>query len=222
MTLQSHSWAYIQRKTWLKKIHAPPCSLQHCLQQPRHGDNLNIHQQWVKVKITQLCLTLCDLMDYTVHGILQARILECVAFSFSRGYSQPRDQTQVSHIAGGFFTSCERCGTYIQWNITQSFRERGRWEAGSGWGIHVNPWLIHVNVWQKPLQYCKVISLQLIKINDKKNDIRPFAVIWMDLESVILSEVSQRKRNSIWHALYVESKKKWYKWAYKTEGDSQT
>ena len=35
-------------------------------------------------------------------------------------------------------------------------------------GTHVNPWLIHVNVWQKQLQYCKVISLQLIKINEKK------------------------------------------------------
>ena len=44
----------------------------------------------------------------------------------------------------------------------------GRQERRSGWGIHVNPWLIHVNVWQKPLQYCKVISLQLIKINEKK------------------------------------------------------
>ena len=44
----------------------------------------------------------------------------------------------------------------------------GRWEGGSGWGTHVNPWLIHVNVWQTPLQYCKVISLQLIKINAKK------------------------------------------------------
>ena len=44
----------------------------------------------------------------------------------------------------------------------------GRWERGSGWGTHVNPWLIHVNVWQQPLQYCKVISLQLIKINGKK------------------------------------------------------
>ena len=40
-----------------------------------------------------------------------------------------------------------------------------------GWGAHVNPWLIHVNVWQKPLQYCKVISLQLIKINEKKKEI---------------------------------------------------
>ena len=44
-------------------------------------------------------------MDYTVHGILQARILEWVAFPFFRGSLQPRDQTQVSHIAGGFFTS---------------------------------------------------------------------------------------------------------------------
>ena len=45
---------------------------------------------------------------------------------------------------------------------------RGRWAGGSGWGTHVNPWLIHVNVWQNPLQCCKVISLQLIKINEKK------------------------------------------------------
>ena len=59
----------------------------------------------VKVKVAQLCLTLCDLMDYMVHGSLQARILEWVAFPFSRGSSQPRDWTQVSHIAGGFFTS---------------------------------------------------------------------------------------------------------------------
>ena len=44
-------------------------------------------------------------MDYAVHGILQARIVEWVAFSFSRGSSQPRDRTQVSHIEGRFFTS---------------------------------------------------------------------------------------------------------------------
>ena len=44
----------------------------------------------VKVKATQLCLTLCNRVDYTVHGILQARILEWVAFSFSRGSFQPR------------------------------------------------------------------------------------------------------------------------------------
>ena len=59
----------------------------------------------VKVKVAQLHLTLSDPMDYTVHGILQARILEWVAIPFSRGSSQPRDWTQLSHIAGEFFTS---------------------------------------------------------------------------------------------------------------------
>ena len=44
----------------------------------------------------------------------------------------------------------------------------GRWEMGSGWGTHVNPWLIHVNVWQNPLQYCKVIRLQPKKKEKKK------------------------------------------------------
>ena len=44
-------------------------------------------------------------MDYAVPGILQARILEWVAFPFSGGFSQLRDWTQVSHIAGRFFTS---------------------------------------------------------------------------------------------------------------------
>ena len=59
---------------------------------------------WV-MKVTLLCPTFGDPMDYTVHGILQARILEWVAFPFSRGSSQLRDETQVSHIAGRFFTS---------------------------------------------------------------------------------------------------------------------
>ena len=45
----------------------------------------------MEVKVLQLCVTLCDPMDYTVHGILQARILEWVAFPFSRGSSQSRD-----------------------------------------------------------------------------------------------------------------------------------
>ena len=45
----------------------------------------------VKMKVAQSCPTLCNPMDYTVRGILQARILEWVAFPFSRGSSQPRD-----------------------------------------------------------------------------------------------------------------------------------
>ena len=54
---------------------------------------------WSEVQVAQLCLTLCDPIYYTVHGILQARILEWVAFPFSRGSSQHRERTQVSRIA---------------------------------------------------------------------------------------------------------------------------
>ena len=73
----------------------------------------------VNVLVAQSCLTLCDSMGYTVHGILQARILEWGAFPSSRGSSQtrdhtqassrgssrPRDHTQVSRIAGKFSPS---------------------------------------------------------------------------------------------------------------------
>ena len=58
-----------------------------------------------EVKVIRSCLSLCNPMDYTIHIILQARILELVAFPFSRGSSQLRDQTQVSCIVGGFFTN---------------------------------------------------------------------------------------------------------------------
>ena len=57
----------------------------------------------MKVKVAQSCPTLCNSMFYTVHGILQARILEWVAFPFFRRSSQSRVWTQVSCIAGSFF-----------------------------------------------------------------------------------------------------------------------
>ena len=58
----------------------------------------------------------------------------------------------------------DKCSGLVHWEDPEGWYGEGE----SGWGTHVNPWLIHVNVWQKPLQYCKVISLQLIKINGKK------------------------------------------------------
>ena len=73
-----------------------------------------------EVKVAQLCPTLCGPMVYTVHGILQARILEWVALPFSRRSFQPRYWTQVSHIAGRFFTS---------------YATREAQEYGSGWPI---------------------------------------------------------------------------------------
>ena len=59
----------------------------------------------IEVKVAQSRPTLCNPIDYTVHGILQARILEWGAFPFSRGSSRPKDRTQGSRIAGRFFTS---------------------------------------------------------------------------------------------------------------------
>ena len=59
----------------------------------------------VEVKAVQFVPTPCYPMDYIVRGILQAKILEWVTIPFSRGSSQPRDQTHVSHIASRYFTS---------------------------------------------------------------------------------------------------------------------
>ena len=61
----------------------------------------------------------------------------------------------------------DKCSGLVHWEDPEGSGGEGGGRGGSGWGIHVNPWLIHVNVWQKPLQYCKVISLQLIKISEK-------------------------------------------------------
>ena len=71
---------------------------------------------WLKwVEVAQSHSTLCHPMDYTVHGNLQARILEWVAFPFSRGSSQPRDRTQASLITGRFFTSWATWETQESW-----------------------------------------------------------------------------------------------------------
>ena len=73
-----------------------------------HTHNMKVHHgfqilvgEWMTV--TQSCPIFCDPMNYTLHGILQAKILKWVAFPFSRGSSQLRGQTQVSCIAGRFF-----------------------------------------------------------------------------------------------------------------------
>ena len=95
----SRPWATVE--VFLPPASPPPSpedpgpSLEHTVQ---------IHKI-IKTSDTQSHLMLCNPMNDTVHGILQTRILEWGAFPFSRGSSQPRDRTQVSHPAGGFFTS---------------------------------------------------------------------------------------------------------------------
>ena len=73
------------------------------------ASGLNSSPKQIFVSISQSCLTLCDPMDcsppdFSVHVILQARILECIAISFSRVSSRPRVWTWISHIAGRLFT----------------------------------------------------------------------------------------------------------------------
>ena len=53
------------------------------------------------------------------------------------------------------------CSGLVHCDDPEGWDGEGGGGGGSGWGTHVNTWLIHINVWQKPLQYCKVISLQL-------------------------------------------------------------
>ena len=66
----------------------------------------------------------------------------------------------------------DKCSGLVHWEDPEGLDG----EQGLGWGRHVNPWMIDVNVWQKPLQYCKVISLQLIKINEKKKRNQVFSI----------------------------------------------
>ena len=67
-------------------------------------------------------------MDYTLHGILQARILEWVAIPFSRGSSQPRDWTQVSRIVGRFFPNWTMRGAHNILNDTVIYID-GLWKS---------------------------------------------------------------------------------------------
>ena len=57
------------------------------------------------------------------------------------------------------------CSGLVHWDDPKGWDGEGGGKGGSGSGTHVHPWLIHVNVWQNPLQYCKVINLQLKQIN---------------------------------------------------------
>ena len=88
---------------WPSLFSWAPKSLQMLTASMKVKDTCSLEEKWKKWKL--LSLTLWDPTNYTVHGILQARILEWVAFPSSRGSFQPRDQTQVSRVAGGFFTS---------------------------------------------------------------------------------------------------------------------
>ena len=89
---------------WLQNIKQLQTGLKAILKSHAYTDTCEV--KWSEV--AQPCQTLCNPVDYSLpgsslHGILQAKVLEWVAISFSRGSSQPRDWTWVSHIAGRCF-----------------------------------------------------------------------------------------------------------------------
>ena len=93
----------------------------------RKANMISLHSE---SEVTQLCPTLCDPMDCSlpsssIHGILQARILEWIAISFSRGSSRPRDRTQVSHIGGRCFNlwATRKPISLYMWNLKNNRNE---------------------------------------------------------------------------------------------------
>ena len=94
-----------------------------------------LEKEKVKVLVILLCPPLCDPMDYSppgssVHGILQTRILEWVAISFTRRSSWPRDWTQLSCIAGRLFTvwtTREGNGNPLQYSCSENPMDGGAW-----------------------------------------------------------------------------------------------
>ena len=101
---------------------------------------------------SEVCLTLCDPMEYKVHGILQARILEQVDIPFSRGSFQPRDLTQVSHIAGGFLPT-EPLGKPKNTGVGSHFLlQRIFPTQESNWDLLHHRWILYQLSYQGSLQ----------------------------------------------------------------------
>ena len=125
------------------------------------------------MKVAQSNPTLCDPMDYIVHGILQARILEWVAFLFFRRSSQPRDRTQVSCIAGRFFTSWatrEALANKDPSNLSYGFSSSHvrMWELDHKEGWAPKNWCFQIVVLEKTLE-SPLDSKESKSVNPKGN-----------------------------------------------------
>ena len=135
----------------------------------------NVKKEWPiddggsEVKVAQS--TLCDPIDCTVHSILPAWILECIAFLFSRGSSQPRDQTQVSSITGGFSTSWATGEAQEYWSGWPSLLQGIFPTQESNWG----------------LLHCRQILYQLSYQGSSQNPTHPLKHSLMAQEDSLMS-----------------------------------
>ena len=157
---------------------------------------VKVAQSWLSVKVK---VPLLDPMDYTVHGILQARILEWVAFPFSRGFSQPRDWTQVSLITGGFLTSWAIRKLRNTWAGSLSLLQGIFMTQELNWGLLHCRWIFYQMSYQGSLNNayrCVNGIVQLTKqISLKKNIVLlpPYIAFTTALSFLILLSL-----NDVW------------------------
>ena len=184
-----HSFPYLHFNLWVPYPYKKGClperfpKEQLPLWQGKIEINLRSKIYKVKVKVTQSCPT-----DYTVHGILQARKLEWVAFPVSRGSSQPRDRTQVSFIAGGFFTSWATREAQEYWTgyriPSLGDLPYPRIELGS-LALQVDS--LPTELWGKPIQRSKHLIFEF------------FIFLNLKIYSYVLLSIKNRKWNAtIW------------------------
>ena len=95
------------------------------------------------------------------HSSQTARVQSGRVLAWFRTYEQGFLLLYMKQIASPGSMHETGCSGPVYWDNSKGKDGEGGGGGGSGWVTHVHPWLVHVNVWQKLLQYCKVISLQL-------------------------------------------------------------
>ena len=168
LTLSKHSsWSFLFSAIQLlptvsRKVHySPSLSNSSSVFIKRFGSQLkagkSASQSWwwnwliiVISKARSLCILLVfiELTPFWKAGKLGMGLTYLFTYLISLFIILKASQLSFNHVVG-------------QQERIKKSKNKCRWEGSSGWGTHIHPWLIHVNAWQKPLQYCKVISLQL-------------------------------------------------------------
>ena len=132
----------------------------------------------------------CSLPGSSLHGILQARVLECVAISFSRGSSQPRDRTLVSHIPGRRFNL---------WATREAQEDVGQKQPK--WDFPGGPVVKTLLTIQGPQVWFLVRELSSLRQEKKKSGREPFLWFWIDLQDTLLgkksSKIQKRKKAAL-------------------------